>query len=68
MDANWRIELEAFMAGPVAALLRDGLVGAYAKHDLVRQVRKGIVARYAARRAELKEQVRTGTPEQREAA
>lgn len=45
MDANWRIELEAFMAGPVAALLRDGLVGAYAKHDLVRQVRKGIVAR-----------------------
>ncbi len=33
-----------------------------------RQRRKGIVARYAARRAELKEQVRTGTPEQREAA
>ncbi len=32
------------------------------------QRRKGVVARYAARRAELKEQVRTGTPEQREAA
>ena len=32
------------------------------------QRRKGIVARYADRRAELKEQVRTGTPEQREAA
>ena len=32
------------------------------------QRRKGIVVRYAARRAELKEQVRTGTPEQREAA
>ena len=32
------------------------------------QRRKGVVARFAARRAELKEQVRTGTPEQREAA
>lgn len=45
MDVNWRIELEAFMAGPVAASLREGLITAYAKHDLVRQVRKGVVTR-----------------------